>query len=117
MGRTRTAPKPSPELGADAKGAQHDASTYGPAAAEGEAGSVGEGAEEPSFETSAERLAAIVEQLESGELPLESSLKLFEEGVRVARAAQRRLDQAERRVDELLGVDERGEAITRELER
>ena len=90
----------------------HGESTSGTSAAEGEAG-----ADEPSFETSAERLAAIVEQLESGELPLESSLKLFEEGVQVARAAQRRLDRAERRVDELLGVDERGEAIIRELER
>lgn len=67
----------------------------------------------PSFEASAERLAAIVQQLESGELSLEQSLKLFEEGVGVARAAQRRLDGAERRVEELLGVDERGAPITR----
>ncbi|MBW2526612.1 MAG: exodeoxyribonuclease VII small subunit [Deltaproteobacteria bacterium] len=72
---------------------------------------------EPSFEASAERLAAIVEQLEGGEQSLESSLKLFEEGVQVARAAQRRLDEAERRVDELLGVEEGGQAVTRELER
>lgn len=79
--------------------------------------SADEGQREPSFEASAERLAAIVEKLESGELSLEASLELFEEGVRVARAAQRRLDEAEQRVEELLGVDELGEAMTRELER
>ena len=117
MGRTRTSPKPTRALGADAEGAQQGASTDAPGAADGDAGTADAGTDKPSFEASAERLAAIVEQLESGELPLESSLKLFEEGVQVARAAQRRLDQAERRVDELLGVDERGEAITREIER
>ena len=73
-----------------------------------------DGGTEPSFEASAERLSAIVEQLESGELSLEQSLELFEEGVRVARAAARRLDAAERRVEELLGVDERGAPITRD---
>lgn len=71
---------------------------------------------EASFEASAQRLAAIVQQLESGELPLEDSLKLFEEGVRVARAAQSRLDEAEKRVEELLGVDAQGEARTRSFE-
>ena len=72
--------------------------------------------ETPSFENAAERLAAIVEQLESGELSLEQSLQLFEEGVRVARAAQARLDAAEKRVEELLGIDENGEAQTRPFE-
>jgi exodeoxyribonuclease VII small subunit len=70
-------------------------------------------AQPPSFEASAERLGAIVQQLESGELPLEKSLELFEEGVRVARQAQARLDEAEKRVDELLGVDAEGQARTR----
>jgi exodeoxyribonuclease VII small subunit len=71
---------------------------------------------EASFEASAQRLSAIVQQLESGELPLEQSLRLFEEGVRVARAAQARLDEAEKRVEELLGVDAQGEARTRPFE-
>lgn len=70
----------------------------------------------PSFEASAERLQAIVDQLEGGELALEESLKLFEEGVRVARDAQARLDAAEKRVEELLGVDEEGQAKTRPFE-
>lgn len=72
--------------------------------------------DEPSFEASAQRLSAIVQELESGELPLEQSLRLFEEGVRVARAAQARLDEAEKRVEELLGVDAQGEARTRPFE-
>ena len=69
-----------------------------------------------SFEASTERLKVIVQQLESGELSLEKSLELFEEGVRVARAAQQRLDEAEKRVEELIGVGASGEAKTRELD-
>jgi len=69
-----------------------------------------------SFEASAERLTTIVKQLEDGDLPLEKSLQLFEEGVKVARAAQARLDEAEKRVEELLGADDNGEPRTRELD-
>ena len=69
-----------------------------------------------SFEASAERLTTIVKQLESGELSLEESLRLFEEGVKVARVAQSRLDAAEKRVDELLGTDADGEIRTRPFE-
>jgi len=81
-----------------------------------DAGSVGGPEPAPTFENATRRLGAIVEQLEGGELPLERSLELFEEGVRLARAAQERLDKAERRVEELLGVDGRGAPITREFE-
>lgn len=69
-----------------------------------------------SFEDATRRLGAIVDELESGDLPLERSLELFEEGVRLARAAQERLDKAERRVEELLAVDAKGAAITRDFE-
>ena len=69
-----------------------------------------------SFEESTRRLAQIVTELEGGDLPLERSLSLFEEGVRLARAAQDRLDKAERRVEELLGLDEHGRPILRDLE-
>jgi exodeoxyribonuclease VII small subunit len=72
--------------------------------------------EAPSFEASAERLGAIVAKLESGELSLEDSLRLFEEGVRVARAAQARLDAADKRVEELLGMDGDGKLRTRPFE-
>jgi len=69
-----------------------------------------------SFEGTLERLHEIVEQLEGGELPLEDSLRLFEEGVRLSRASQARLNAAEKRVEELLAVDANGEPITRELD-
>ena len=69
-----------------------------------------------SFEESARRLSAIVEELEGGELPLERSLELFEEGVKLARAAKERLDKAERRVEELLGIDAQGKPVVREFE-
>jgi len=70
----------------------------------------------PSFEQAVERLAEIVQKLERGDLPLEESLELFESGVKLARSAQAQLDQAERRVEELLGFDERGNPIVRELD-
>lgn len=69
-----------------------------------------------SFEESTRRLAKIVEQLEAGDLPLERSLELFEEGVKLAREAQERLDRAERRVEELLGLDAQGRPVLRALE-
>jgi exodeoxyribonuclease VII small subunit len=73
-------------------------------------------AEGASFEESTRRLTQIVAELEGGDLPLERSLQLFEEGVRLARSAQDRLDRAERRVEELLGIDEQGRPILRDLE-
>lgn len=61
---------------------------------------------EPSFEQILARLQEVVERLESGELPLEDSLTVFEEGIRLSRAGAKRLDAAERRVEELLGDGE-----------
>ncbi|MFO0662389.1 MAG: exodeoxyribonuclease VII small subunit [Polyangiaceae bacterium] len=65
-----------------------------------------------TFETSLKRLGEIVDSLEKGDLPLEDSLKLFEEGTKLARLAQDRLNKAEKRIDELLGVDEDGNPKT-----
>jgi len=76
----------------------------------------GEGATSPSFEASLNRLTDVVEKLESGELGLEESLALFEEGVGLARAAQARLDAAEKRVEELVRIDENGDPVVKELE-
>ena len=70
------------------------------------------GAESPQFEASLKRLTEIVQTLEKGDLALEESLLLFEEGVRLSRASQERLDAAEKRVDELLSVDEAGRPRT-----
>lgn len=57
---------------------------------------------EKSFESSLEELEHIVRQLEGGDLPLDRSLELFEQGVRLSRECQKRLDEAERKVEILL---------------
>jgi len=57
---------------------------------------------EKSFESSLDELEQIVRQLEGGDLPLDRSLELFERGVRLSRECQRRLDEAERKVEILL---------------
>ena len=55
-----------------------------------------------TFETSLEELERIVRELEHGELPLEKSLELFEQGVKLSRECQDRLNQAERRIEVLM---------------
>lgn len=54
-----------------------------------------------SLEKILERLGAVVEKLERGEVPLEQALGMFEEGVKLAREGQRRLDAAEARIEAL----------------
>jgi exodeoxyribonuclease VII small subunit len=68
--------------------------------------------ETPSFEVAIKRLTEIVQVLERGELPLEESLRLFEEGVKLSRLSQQKLDTAEKRVEQLLAVDEQGRPRT-----
>lgn len=60
-----------------------------------------------TFEDSLARLEQIVTQLEAGNLPLEDSLKVFEEGIALARRCAKYLGDAERRV-EILTKDEAG---------
>jgi exodeoxyribonuclease VII small subunit len=72
--------------------------------------------EGPSFEVAIKRLGEIVQALERGDLPLEDSLRLFEEGVALSRASQQKLDAAEKRVEQLLGVDAQGNARTSRFE-
>ena len=55
-----------------------------------------------TFEASLEELERIVRELEQGELPLEKSLELFEQGVKLSRECQDRLNQAERRIEVLM---------------
>ncbi len=59
------------------------------------------------FEEALQRLEQIVDTLEAGDLPLEESLKAFEEGVGLARRCARYLEEAEKRI-ELLTRDESG---------
>jgi exodeoxyribonuclease VII small subunit len=70
----------------------------------------------PSFEDAIKRLSEIVTKLEKGDLALEESLKLFEEGVNLSRLSQERLDAAQKKVEELLGVDAEGNARTAPFE-
>lgn len=55
-----------------------------------------------SFEESLKKLESIVEQLEKGDLALEESLKLFEEGASLSTACKKELDEAEGRVQTLV---------------
>lgn len=64
-----------------------------------------------NFEVKLKRLEEIVGEMESGDLPLERSLKLFEEGVKLSRECNERLQKAELEVKVLLGVDSDGEAV------
>lgn len=66
---------------------------------------------DPKFEDRLGRLEEIVGALEAGNLPLEESLRIFEEGVSLARACTRYLDEAERRI-EILARDETGATTT-----
>lgn len=57
---------------------------------------------EPTFELNLERLEAIVEQLESKEAPLDESLALFEEGIKLARGCQTKLEEAKKKIEVLI---------------
>jgi len=52
----------------------------------------------PDFEQALEQLEELVEQMESGELTLEESLKSFEDGIKLTRDCQSALTQAEQKV-------------------
>ncbi len=68
-----------------------------------------------SFEERIERLEEIVGLLEQGEEPLERSLVLFEEGIRLARACQGQIEDARQRVEVLLAAAEEGAVRTEPL--
>lgn len=68
-----------------------------------------------TFEKAIQRLGEIVDSLEAGEQPLEESIALFEEGMTLAKSSQEILERAERRIEELLGVDSQGRPVVREL--
>jgi exodeoxyribonuclease VII small subunit len=55
-----------------------------------------------NFEEALRKLEAIVAQMEEGDLPLEESLKAFEEGVKLAKLCTKKLDEAERKVEKLI---------------
>ena len=59
-----------------------------------------------SFEEALRRLEAIVQQLERGDVPLDQSITLYEEGDRLRAQCQRRLEAAQARIDQIVsGAD------------
>lgn len=67
------------------------------------------------FEKKLTRLEDIVEKMESGDLALEESLKLFEEGIRLSRECNVQLSDAEQKVKVLLGVGADGQPLTKDF--
>jgi exodeoxyribonuclease VII small subunit len=53
---------------------------------------------EPSFEEALDKLEKIVEELEEGNLPLEETLKKFEEGIKLSRLCEKKLKGAQKKV-------------------
>ena len=60
------------------------------------------------FEKSFQQLEAVVKRLESEELPLDESLQLFEEGIRLSRFCHQRLEEVEKKIEMIL-ADAKGE--------
>lgn len=58
-------------------------------------------AQKPSFETALKELEAIVDRMESNELPLEEALKAFEEGIRLTQICQKALAEAEQKIEKV----------------
>jgi len=63
------------------------------------------------FESSLEELEGIVENMESGELSLEASLKAFEKGISLTRECQEALNRAEQKVKILVSTNDSGKEI------
>ena len=64
--------------------------------------------DEPTFELALQQLEEIVQKLEKGDLPLEESLALYEDGIRLSRLCHGKLEEAEGKIEMLL-KDARGE--------
>ena len=59
------------------------------------------------FEDCLERLEKIVQELEKGEVPLEKSLTLFEEGMQLSATCRKQLEEAEGKIEILLKQNEK----------
>jgi exodeoxyribonuclease VII small subunit len=76
------------------------------------AGDANGGAAAERFEDLLGRLRGLVDRLESGNLPLEDSLKAFEEGMELCKRGVLILDGAEKKVETLLGASAGGAPAT-----
>jgi exodeoxyribonuclease VII small subunit len=70
---------------------------------------------EPNFETAMDRLEKIVEQMETGELPLEDLIVRYEEGMNLVRVCQERLASAEQKI-EIIARNNAGKPTVKEFE-
>ncbi len=68
--------------------------------------------ETPDFEKALEELEGLVERMETGELPLEESLKAFERGITLTRHCQESLKAAEQKVEILTRGEDGSETTT-----
>ena len=66
--------------------------------------------EEPSFEEALKKLEDIVSSLETGQLPLDESLKKFEEGIKLSRMCNKKLVETQQKVEKL--VEKNGHIFT-----
>ena len=67
------------------------------------------------FEKAFQQLEKIVQRLESEELPLDESLQLFEEGIRLSRFCNQKLEEVEKKI-ELILADAKGQPVTEPFE-
>src|SRR2546430_15266998 len=67
---------------------------------------------EPNFETAMDRLEAIVEQMESGKLPLEDLIVRYEEGMNLVKVCQERLTSAKQKI-EIIARNNAGKPIVK----
>jgi exodeoxyribonuclease VII small subunit len=67
------------------------------------------------FERAFQQLEKIVQRLESEELPLDESLQLFEEGIRLSRFCNQKLEEVEKKI-ELILADAKGQPVTEPFE-
>jgi exodeoxyribonuclease VII small subunit len=74
--------------------------------------------DEPSFEEALTRLEEIVEELESGQMPLEEALSRFQEGVRLRAVCMKKLETAEAKIEQVLAetADMTGQDVEPEAE-
>jgi exodeoxyribonuclease VII small subunit len=63
------------------------------------------------FESGLKKLEAIVQRLDTGELSLEESLKIFEEGIDLVGLLTRKLDEAEKKIEMLTQADDGSIAV------
>jgi exodeoxyribonuclease VII small subunit len=62
--------------------------------------------ENVSFEEAMEKLESIVTQLESGDVPLETAIELFQEGMKLSQLCGSKLEQVERKIELLIETEQ-----------